>query len=291
MRHSIVTIGTFDGVHRGHQYLIKRLINVSRKKKLKSILITFASPVRKVPGVLTLKEEKVRLLRQYNVDKIIVLPNLRKVLRQKAKSFFENYLCRKLNMKHLVVGNNFAFGRNREGNVSWLRNVAKVNGVELSVLNNFRLNGDIVSSSVVRDYVSKGSIDKANRLMGRRYKIEGMPVRGKGLGRKLGFPTVNLKTDRNKLLPNGIFAGYVYNKKNKYPCVVFIGYKSTLKYSGGLVIEAHLLNYQSQWRKQLTTLHLYKKIRDEKKFANVDKLKKQIALDVKKAKNILSSKK
>ena len=134
MNHSVVTIGTFDGVHLGHQHLIKRLLNIANKKRLKSILVTFVGPFREVHGVITTKSEKLDLLKRYPLDEIVVLPNSREVMGESALSFFENFLHKKLKAKCIVVGDTFAFGHKREGTINWLKKKGALKDIEVKVI-------------------------------------------------------------------------------------------------------------------------------------------------------------
>ena len=280
MKNSAVTIGTFDGLHSGHRKLIEKLLAVSRRHGLKSVVVAFATPVKKVSGLLTTVEEKTALLKKFAVDEIQILENTPDIINQSASSFFEEFLCKNLNAKHIVVGENFAFGKGREGNVRWRRKKGALTGVRVDVVRPVKKSGRIVSSSVIRELVASGSIKKAGSLLGRHYSISGRVVSGRGLGRKLGFPTLNLSVEKGKLLPTGIFAGYVEAGKELFPSAVFIGRRSTVTDMGEIFPEAHLLDYNGIWKAKNVTVHLTARIRNEKKFKSVEELTAQIAKDV-----------
>lgn len=284
MRHSVVTIGTFDGVHTGHQYLIKKLIDTAKKTGLKSILVTLSRPVRSVAGFLTTQDEKIRLLKEFTLDEVIVLPNSSKVTNQTARSFFEDFLCRKLNMRQIIIGGNFAFGHRRQGNISWLREEGKLTGIKVDVTRPRCLNGRIISSSWIRELLLKGKIEVVNELLGRNYSIEGFPQKGYGLGRKIGFPTINVKAKNHKLMPLGIYAAIIERQNVFWPAAVYVGRRPTLCDRGRLVPEIHMLNFRDKWPKKVTKIHLCSKLRSEKAFRNINLLKHQIKLDVAKAK-------
>ncbi|MCB4792395.1 MAG: riboflavin biosynthesis protein RibF [Elusimicrobia bacterium] len=291
MRPSCVSIGTFDGVHLGHQHLIKNLLKTARKKNLKSILVTIASPVRPVPGVLTVQKEKLELLKSFSLDEIIILPNTSEILEQSALSFFENFICRKLKTKYIIAGENFAFGRNREGDIQWLKEKSKAEGIRIEIVKPYLDNG-LVSSTRIRRLMLCGKLSEANKLLGREYQFEGMPVKGRGLGRKLGFPTINLKVDPEKLLPTGVYAAWAVigagdEKENAaaWPSVVNIGTRPTFFNKGNIHSEVHLLDVKCLCPDKRTIVALHKFIRPEKKFENIERLTKQVNLDISEAKN------
>jgi riboflavin kinase/FMN adenylyltransferase len=280
MKSSAVTIGTFDGLHAGHRKLIEKLVNVSEKHGLKSVVVAFSSPVKEVSGVLTTLDEKVKLLKAYEIDEILLLENTPDILNQSAASFFDNFLHKRLNTRHLVVGENFAFGKGREGNIHWLREKGALKGIRVDVVRPVRKFGRVVSSSMIRELLANGDTEKAAGLLGRFYSIDGKCVSGQGLGRKLGFPTLNLSVKPGKLLPVGIFAGLVEAGKELFPSAIFIGRRSTVSNNGLIFPEAHLLDFKGDWKKKDITIHLLSKIRDEKKFRDVNELVENINKDV-----------
>jgi riboflavin kinase/FMN adenylyltransferase len=271
-------------VHLGHQYLIKRLLEVSKTKKFKSILVTISQPIRPVPGVLTTEYEKLQVLNKYPLDEIIVLPNTNEITNLSALSFLEDFLCKKLNARHIIAGENFAFGRDREGNIHWLKEQAKAKGIEIEILKPYKQSGFAVSSTRIRDFLLSGHLKEANKLLSRFYCFEGMQEKGRGLGTKLGFPTVNLKVEEEKLLPPGVYAGLIeLDKVKKYqilPCVINIGTRPTFFNKGKIHCEVHILDFNSKWPNKKTRITLLKYLRPEKRFENVERLKQQINTDI-----------
>jgi riboflavin kinase / FMN adenylyltransferase len=286
---SAVAVGTFDGLHVGHRYLINKLIEVSRKKKLKSVIVALSSPVRRGTPVLTSLGEKLALFRQFPVDEVIVLRTGPEVTGLPAKIFFEEFIAGQLRAKHIVVGRNFAFGHNREGDIGWLKREGRKTGIAVDAVSPLKSGGEVVSSSRIRALLHEGGIGAANSLLGRPYSITGKPVKGYGLGRKLGFPTVNLSVEPCKLLPPGVFIGVTKGAgRNLYPSVVNIGVRPTFFDGQNKLLEIHLLGFSGKWAAGETTLYMLKHLRSEKKFPNRKFLVNQIARDVEKAKRFFN---
>ncbi len=285
-----VAIGTFDGVHLGHQYLIKELLSVAKAEKLRTAVVALSRPVKQVNGVLSTVEEKLHLLTEYPIDEIVVLPVGPEMTNQEPEEFYRDFLINKLNVRCLVVGDNFAFGHKRRGTINWLKPVAESTGVLLKVVSPKMYHRKPISSSRIRQLLSAGRMTYANRLLGRHYRIEGIPVPGKQIGRTLGFPTVNLSVPDEKLLPQGVFAALVENAGSVYTAVANIGFNPTIETKTGsrLLVEAHLLNFTGTWPRTPTTFYLVKHLRNERKFASRELLSKQIAHDVASAKKLLS---
>lgn len=283
MKNTAVAIGTFDGFHTGHKYLIDRLASIARKRRLKSAIITLSSPVRKSSLLLTTLEEKIALLKHQPVDMISVLRTGPEVTSLPAEDFFAKFIVGEMGARHIVVGTNFAFGHNREGDIDWLRKRCKKAGIALETVRPLEQDGGPVSSSRIRALLHEGSISAANRLLGRPYLITGIPVKGRQLGRKIGFPTINLGVSAKKLLPPGIFAGITEKNGKYFPAAVNIGTRPTVERNGSLLVEIFLLDFKGNWPRKKTRLYLLKHIRSEKRFSGIDKLKEQITKDVSKA--------
>jgi len=277
---SVITIGTFDGVHKGHKLLIEKTLSDAKKGGLKSVAIVLEKPVRNVSGLLSLYDEKIDELYLCGVDEIIVIPVPSDILSVEPDEFFDGFLVKILNVKQIVCGQDFAFGKNRKGNTCWLKNKAKTRGVKVDVLKPLKFYSKQVSSSHIRSLIEKGDIENAGKFLGRNYSFYGMPFKDRGIGVKLGFPTVNLKTDKSKLIPKGIFISLISQNGKIYPSVTSIGTRPTFKEKSVLIPETHILDFKGVWKKSKTKVTLLKKIRNEKKFRNIEELKKQISKDV-----------
>jgi len=281
---SIVTIGTFDGVHKGHRLLIDKTVSLAGKSsKLKSIVISLEKPVKKVKGLLTTCDEKLEEIKALGVDEIILINVPSEILTYTADKFFDEFLLNKLNISEIVCGSDFAFGKDRKGDTDWLKKKAKNNNVKVSIVKYLKNSSKQISSSYIRTLLEKGDLKNAAKLLGRPYSFLGIPFKDKGFGKKLGFPTVNLKVNSDKLIPKGVYISIITQKDKIYPSVTSIGSRLTFNRGGKIVPETHILNFDGIWRKTLTKVILLKKIRDEKKFKNVQALKVQISKDIAKS--------
>ncbi len=282
MKNSVITIGTFDGVHKGHQAILNKVVYVAKKDNLKSIVLSFENPVKQVSGLITTTEEKVNLLASFCVDEILLLPVTKKMLSTTAEDFFETVLIKQLKAKHIVVGYDCTFGKDRKGTVAWLKKNVKKHGIKLTVINPVKVNNKIVSSSEIRNFIIKNNIEKANKMLNRIFSFTGEHISGNKIGRTLGFPTINIKVDKEKLLPKGVFACMVSDrKKNMYCGVLNIGIRPTVDLKEHkLSVEIHLLNFSGVWKEKYPNVYINKFIRKEKKFKTIELLKKSIQKDI-----------
>lgn len=281
-KQSVITIGTFDGVHKGHQAILNKVIEVAKKENLKSIVLSFESPVKQVSGLITTTEEKVNLLASFCVDEILLLPVTKKILSTTAEDFFETVFVRQLKAKHIVVGYDCTFGKDRNGNVAWLKKNVKKYGIKLTVINPVKVKNKIVSSSKIRDLITKSNIKDTNKMLNRIFYFTGKHITGNKIGRTLGFPTINIKTDDTKLLPKGVFVCMVSDKKNNmYYGVLNIGIRPTVDLKEHkLSVEIHLLNFSGVWKEKNPIIYIYDFIRKEKKFKSIEQLKQAIKKDI-----------
>ncbi len=282
---SVVTLGTFDGVHKGHQAILKKLVRTAQKENLKSIVLVFEKPVKQVSGILTTINEKIKYFLPFDIDDVFVLPVNKKITSITAEKFLEDFLIKELNASHLVVGYDCTFGKDRKGNIEWLKKNIKKYGIKLTVVKPVKINNKIVSSSLIREELEKNNIKEVNKMLGGSFGIEGTHITGDRIGRTLGFPTVNIKTDKNKLLPRGVFSCSVIDKNyTLYKGVLNIGTRPSVKLKKhNLSVEVHLINFSGTWRSKQLTVLINKFIRPEQKFNNLEELKKAIASDIKKA--------
>ncbi len=296
-----VTIGVFDGVHMGHRALIGQLISEARNRNLTATVITFANHPQSVlsppsPPLLTTVEERLELLAELGVDETVVLPFTLELSRLTAEQFCREILVGKLACKLLVVGDDFALGYRREGTVAKLKELGKQLGFEVIVVSSFISEGTRVSSSEIRQLLLQGDVERANKLLGKPYRIVGDVVKGAGRGRKLGFPTINLKVEPEKLLPRfGVYAGKVsvaqsdktnfalptpHPAQNSFDAAAYIGQRPTFGETEP-VVEAYLLDFNgviSEGTK--VALELIAFIRPDQKFDSADALIVQMSRDV-----------
>ncbi|MDD3065367.1 MAG: bifunctional riboflavin kinase/FAD synthetase [Endomicrobiaceae bacterium] len=282
MKGSVITIGTFDGVHLGHKAILDKVVKTAKAYNLQSIVITMEKPVKKVDGLLTLPNEKIEIISSFGIDKIVVFPVNKTVLNTTAADFFKNIIVKQLKAKYLVVGYNCAFGKDREGDIAWLKEAVKKYGIKLKVVSQVKNGGYIVSSSKIRDLINKNKISLANKTSGRIFEINGVHVSGNKIGRTIGFPTINVKVCKEKILPKGIFTCSVFDAYGKcYPAVLNIGTRPTFrKLSHSLSVEVHILNFSGKWKTKNIKILVHEFIRNEKKFANIESLQRAIRKDI-----------
>jgi len=278
----VVALGTFDGVHRGHQKVIKNAVSYAQKIKAASLAITFDPHPQQliVPErglkLLTDLKEREELFCDFGIDGVVVIVFNRRVQKLSYEKFVKKYLVDRLGVRKVFVGFDYAFGKGRAGDVSHLRKLGKKYGFSVNVVPPVAANHTHIKSRIIRELVSSGEFTKAIKLLGHPYQITGKVVKGSGRGKDLGFPTANLKIDQHKLLPaHGVYAGMADGKK----CVVNIGARPTF----GLdqtVVEVHIVNFHKNIRGKILRVELTKRLRDEKQFSDVEKLKKQIRKDL-----------
>ena len=284
---SVVTVGFFDGVHIGHKRLIEKVITEGKNKNLETVLLTFDRPPQPVSGLLSIFEERLELLKNFSLDKIEIIHFDKNFSKISPENFFYDILIKKFNIGKMVVGYDFAFGKNRSGNISLLMSLCRKNKVELDVVEPIKVDNKIVSSSFIRELLIEGEIKKANKMLGRFYSLEGNIIKGKGIGTKIGFPTANVEVDKNKLLPIGIFSGFVLLENSVYKAVAYIGFNPTfIRDKKGLTTEVYLIDFSKNIYGKNIKFFFLKKIRDEKKFKDMSQLKNQIERDVEYVKKI-----
>lgn len=292
---SFITLGTFDGVHPGHKYIIEQLKIEAERKNLESLLLYFDLPpklllTKNLKGnVLTPPNEKHKLLLSGGADKTIKIHFDRKFANTPCRKFFDEILVKKYKMKGLIVGRDFAFGCHRQGHLDFLRQQCRRRHIPLIIVSFICAYGHKISSSVIRQVLSAGDIEKANNLLGRHFTLTGKVKKDAGLGKKLGFPTANLKIHPHKIIPPGVFAVKVHLKNHIYNGVLNAGYRPTVKLKKPQTptVEVHILDFDKNiYRRELTVEFLWK-IRREKKFKNLSALKFQIEKDTLTAKKIL----
>jgi riboflavin kinase/FMN adenylyltransferase len=291
-RDSLITIGVFDGVHLGHKHLISQLKELAGQQGLCSMVITFDKHPQEVltphsqPPFLTDAAEKAELLKKEGPDAVIVLTFDAELSRLSAHQFLL-LLQKKLRLKGLVVGPDFALGRGGEGNIAFLRKLGPEMGFSVTVIPPVRNNGDIVSSTAIRKAMAAGDMGNVSRLMGRPFSLHGKVIHGKGRGSGLGFPTVNLDILSGQALPpDGVYATRAHLCERSYHSVTNVGTNPTFG-NNEHSIEAYLLDFRDNLYEQEVKIDFIRKIRDEVKFSGPDELVKQIFKDIKQAREIL----
>ncbi len=293
---SVVTIGTFDGVHIGHQEIIKSLVKNAHSTEDKSVILTFYPHPRLIlqQGIdlklITTLQEKISLLEKTELDYLIIEPFTKEFSRLTALDFVRGVLVKELKMKKLVIGYDHHFGRNREGNFEQLQEYGKVYGFEVEEIPAQDIQNISVSSTKIRKALEEGNIEKANLYLGYEFMITGRVIHGRGLGTKWNYPTINIQLEEKyKLIPKaGVYiVKTILNNMNVFG-IMNIGFRPTV---GGKhqTIEVHLLDYNADLYGANIQVQLSYRLRDEQKFSSVDKLIAQIKQDEKKARELIAN--
>ncbi len=279
-----LTIGNFDGVHRGHQYLLKHLASMAHKKNLRPAILCFEPHpdlVFETPGfqLLMTVDQKANHLRQCGVE-FLVLQNFdRDFSKVSAQGFLCRYLASYFNIRYLLFGFDFRFGYQGEGSFLTAQDYFKNSNVVLEQEEPLLVGGDRVSSSSIRRHLCDGKVEQAMEALGRPYSLSGTVAEGQKLGRQLGFPTANLEEIQTQIPGFGVYHCSAECDGGLYTAVVNVGQRPTIQGTHPTV-EAHILEFSGDLYGKSLRLSFKKKIRDEKKFDNLDKLKKQIQNDI-----------
>jgi riboflavin kinase/FMN adenylyltransferase len=295
LENSWVTIGSFDGVHLGHQALINELVKTAHSHGEYAVVITFFPHPMVVlrnipmPFYLTTPEEKKLLMAEMGVDALITL-NFNQHLANLTAREFVTLLKDHLGMKELWIGQGFALGKNRQGNVETLGILGRELGFEVKVNELMQVGPYTISSSQIRQALAMGQVDKVAEMLGRLYRVTGKVVHGEGRGKGLGYPTANIEYDPFKLIPaNGIYATWSWWKWKRFPSVTNIGLRPTFN-MGDLkpTIEPFFVDFDQDLYNETLTLEFLKYLRPEEKFTTVEDLKQRIQQDVEDANEVFS---
>lgn len=288
LTNSIVTIGTFDGVHLGHQKIIKRLVELKNKQGGEIVLFTFSPHPRKVLfpeqtdlKLITTTEEKCKLLQQFGVDHVLVYPFTKEFSKMHAQDYISDIIAKGLKTKTLVIGYDHHFGANREGNIETLKQFAPIYHFNVEEIPAQEINQLNISSTRIRKAIDEGDIQTANDFLGYQFFVTGTVIKGKQLGRTIGYPTANIFIeDADKLIPKiGVYAVSVTLNDKIYKGMLSIGINPTTDNDNKIKIEVNIFDFDKDIYGSTIKIEFVKRIRDEEKFANLDELKKALAND------------
>jgi riboflavin kinase / FMN adenylyltransferase len=289
-----LTIGNFDGVHLGHQAMLAQLRDVAKTRGLPACVMTFEPHPREfftphdAPTRLTTLREKLELLANFGVDRTYVCPFNQHFSSLTAQQFIEDLLVLRLQTRWLLVGDDFRFGAKRAGDFAQLTEAAPCAGFELVAMASFTHNGERVSSTAVRNALARGDLTRAKELLGRTYSISGRVMHGNKLGRTIGFPTANVQMRHNRPPLAGIFAVHLHVAENGVlPGVASLGLNPTVSDSTRAKLEVHVFDFSGDLYGKHVQVEFLKKLRDEEKYADVEKLKQQIQIDADQARDFL----
>ena len=283
---SVVTIGNFDGLHKGHQVLIKKATQYAKLNNISSVVFTFKNhPVNyfnpnSIKNIIT-NEEKIKILKHMNVDFTINIPFDKYITKISGHDFVKKILLDKLKAKKIIVGDDFTFAKNKEGNIKLLQELSNKYGFILEIVHHVKVDNIRVSSTYVRQLISDGNVEDVYKYLGRNYKLSGEVIHAKKIGRTIGFPTANININKNMIIPKrGIYATKVYIDKKVYYGATNIGYNPTVN-GDSLSIETNILEFNEDIYGKFITLEFLERIRDEKKFKGIEELKSQLQKDTK----------
>ena len=291
---AVATTGTFDGVHLGHRKILNQLVAKANKVGGESVLLTFSPHPRIVlqPDVelelLSSENEKISLLENTGIDHLIIHPFTREFSRTQSLDFVREFLVNKIGVKHLVIGYDHHFGRNREGSFDHLKEFGPIYGFEVEEIAAFDIDQVNVSSTKIRNALAEGNVELANMYLGAPYSISGRVIKGNQIGRTIGFPTANIECDfMQKLLPaDGVYAGKLHVNGHTYNAMANLGSRPTIG-SRQRKLEVHCIGTDIHLYESEVRFELYKFLRGIEEFANLEALKKQLEVDKKEANLVL----
>ncbi len=286
-----LTIGNFDGVHLGHQKIISEVKKIAKENGLSSAILTFEphpisffKPEKSVNFRITSLAQKLQLFQESEVEYLIVLPFDKKLSEISAYDFTHEILVKSLNMKHLVIGYDFTFGKDRQGNFDFLEQQSKSLGFKLNKISAIGNQEQNYSSTLIRNLISEGNVSKANKILGRNFIVSGTVKEGKKLASNLGFPTANLSIKNHLIKPKfGVYKSstFIPHLNQKFSSITNFGVKPTINGNSSPLFETHILNFSDKIYGKKIIVELIDFLREEKKFPSLTDLKQQIANDIK----------
>jgi len=282
---SSLALGVFDGVHTGHRSVIAQAVKKAGELGILSAIVTFSCHPRCIitgamPQMITPLDEKLELFSELGVDATVILNFNEEFAKMTAEEYVKNILEGCFNVKSLSVGYNHQFGSDKKGTSDFLRQYCSEQGILLNIIPPVKINSHVVSSSVIRGFITSGDVASAQEFLGRPFKVTGKVVEGQQLGRQIGFPTANLLVNEDLILPlRGVYSGTVRIDDEEFRAVINVGRRPTVGDLEKDLVEAHLLNFNRDIYGKTIEVYFLERIRDEKKFESLDELKTQIERD------------
>jgi len=283
LKNPVITIGNFDGVHLGHQKILKKTIQRARALDGVAVVYTFHPHPLKIvrpeaePLRITTLEEKVRLIEGVGIDYLICENFTRQFAAQPPEEFIKNIIVDRIHPREIIIGHDYAFGKNRKGSIDLLRKMGEIFHFKVQVIDNITIKNIPVRSTTIRRLITLGKVSLADKLLGRPYTLSGKVLHGKQ--RRIGFPTANLSPGKNLIPKNGVYAIRAQTPHGVFNGIVNVGYNPTFD-NDRLTIEAHLFNFCGDLYGRDITIYFIKRVRGEKKFSDVPALAKQIERDI-----------
>ncbi|MFZ4440001.1 MAG: bifunctional riboflavin kinase/FAD synthetase [Syntrophales bacterium] len=295
MQRAVMTIGNFDGVHLGHRFIFLKLVEEARRADCSAVVISFdphpkmvLHPDRQPFYLITSLEEKIRLIADLGIDALILIPFSLDYARMTAEAFVREILWEKLQIRKILIGHDYTFGRGKEGNETFLTEAGRHLGFAVEVINAFCIGDTVISSTKIRDALLAGEVGFAAKLLGRPYNLSGRVVSGNRRGGDLGFPTANIAPDKELVPARGVYAIRCLHEGKRHDGVLNIGFNPTFA-DGKLSIEAHIFDFHGNIYGEILDVHFIERIRDEVRFTSPEQLITQINRDVVRAREILKS--
>jgi riboflavin kinase/FMN adenylyltransferase len=291
---SFITIGNFDGIHLGHQSIFRKLVGESKQISRKSIVMTFdphpkkiIHPERRPFFLLTQLDEKLKIIESFGIDAAIVITFSEEFSRLSAEEFVEDILWKRLHVRKVFIGYDYAFGRNAAGNAQFLRTFGTKFGFEVEEIGVFKVDDTIVSSTNIRLSILDGNVGLASKMLGRPYSVSGTVIKGYGRGTKIGYPTANIESE--KVIPAiGVYVVVIEMEGNKYEGIINIGRNPTFG-NEGISAEVHFLDFRGNIYGRKLEISFIERLRNEIKFESPDMLVGQIKKDIVDARKILAA--
>jgi riboflavin kinase/FMN adenylyltransferase len=293
---SVITLGTFDGLHLGHQQIVNEVIEKSNQIDGRNFLVTFEPHPRKViPGrndvkLLSTLDEKIEILENLGLKNLFVVNFTMEFSKQSPEEFVKKYLIEGIGLSEIVIGYDHHFGKGRDGDFELLQNMGDKYNFTVTLISEYSVEGETISSTKIRNALLAGDVVKAGKMLGRNYSFKGTVVRGDGRGRKLGFPTANLSVDsEDKLIPaKGIYAAECVVENEKHYGLLSLGSRPTFHDDGRIVPEFYIFDFDRDIYDEEMKVEMVEKIRDEEKFNSVEDLVNQMKNDEVVGRKILS---
>lgn len=287
-KNSVVTVGTFDGIHLGHKKIISDLIEIKKERNLRSVVVTFDPHPQLILKnkhhtikILSTTEEKIKEFEKLGVDLVFIINFTKDFSETNAEDFYKNYLIEKIGLKDIVIGYDHNFGKNREGNYKTLKNFSTKYGFNVHKVDEYKINGERTNSTTIRNLLIEGNVEKASQILGYNYYFTGTVVTGDKRGKKIGFPTANIKPiSEYKLIPkNGVYFVSAEINNAKHYGMMNIGNRPTIADLKEIFIEVNIFDFDSDIYNETIKIEFLNYLREEKKFSSIEELIAQLNKD------------
>jgi riboflavin kinase/FMN adenylyltransferase len=285
LKNTSLALGVFDGVHVGHQMVIRDAIQKAEMLNLTPAVVTFSKHPRLIisgsaPQIITPMEEKLRIFKELGIENTIILDFTEELAKMPAEQYLKEVLQECFGAKNISVGYNHRFGSDRKSAGDFLKTYCSENNINLSIIPPVKIDHHTVSSSVIRGFISSGDVASAAVFLGKPFKLSGEVIEGQHIGRQLGFPTANLKLDDSLILPlRGVYSGVARVRQGEYKAVISIGRRPTVGEFENDLVEVHILDFSDDIYGETLDVLFLDRLREEKKFSSLDELKEQIKAD------------